>query len=1003
MKYKIMSKYIYMLSIALLFSLSAIAQEQISGRVVDQRGEPIEGVAISCVSSPRSKVISNQNGEFVISAEIGQAIDVDYSDAMLKRLWIDDKSIDIVLSDKDLVVRNGGVEQSSYRQTQSISTVSGGDIAKNSTANLTNALYGLMPGLMMSQNTGWEDNGTAIIRGGGSINGYSPLIVVDGFVRSMADVNLQDVESVSVLKDGAATALWGTRGANGVILVTTKRGRYNSMEVGVNYQHGVSIPVNMPEFADGYTFAMAKNEALINDGLDPIYDDYALAAFKDGSQADVYANTNWLEQGTRQFATNNQLDISVNGGGESVRYYSVIHYTNDVGILDDSAVNLYDGYNTQMKKYELSARMNIDIDASPNTLVSLSMYGVLRENKSPNNSDSDIFSYLFNTPSASFPVRNSNGSWASDSSFFKYNPIAEIGDIGYQKTNQRLLISDLKIRQDFSDFAPGLSANVGIGYDNSATFSEVASKSYSYVVSTIYKDDYFDDYFVRETSYGENTALEFDNTDLAAQYIRLSLKGDVAYNRAFGLHCLDAQVQYSQESYISSMGSNVIYYRHGASAVAGYNYANRYMVDLVANYSGTSLLSEGDQYRLYPAISGGWVISQENFMKGASGVDFLKLRASWGKSGNDDMEYDVDQQYWLSGYGYPYQSGNVGVAGLYEGTLGVTNLSCEVATKYNVGVDMQLFDKLWVTADAFLDQRRESLIDNSENISSVVGVPVAYENIGSMDTRGVELSVIWRDSHKDFNYYIGGNLSYLKSEIIENGEGYSPYSYQSKKGDPYGQIYGLEAIGYFSDQQDIDNSDDHTFSTVSPGDIKYKDQNGDHIINEDDIVAIGYSSSIPGLYYGINLGFEYKGFGVDAVFQGVGMYSKMLNTQSVYWPLRNNTSNISTWYLEDKIRWTEETKDTANLPRLTTQNNANNFQSSTQWLVDGSYLKLRNLNLYYNLPSKWIEPIGANKLQVYLRANNLFSIDSVPYMNCEDLSINYPDMTSVYLGVNVNF
>ena len=261
---------------------------------------------------------------------------------------------------------------------------------------------------------------------------------------------------------------------------------------------------------------------------------------------------------------------------------------------------------------------------------------------------------------------------------------------------------------------------------------------------------------------------------------------------------------------------------------------------------------------------------------------------------------------------------------------------------------------------------------------------------------------MWKKEYKNFSYYIGANFSYAKSKVIENGEGYQPYGYLSKKGYPIGQCFGWEAIGYFRDEEDIKNSPVQKFSEVRPGDVKYRDLNGDKVIDSNDQKAIGYSTAIPEIYYGINLGFEYKGFGVDALFQGVGHYSVILNTASVYWPLRNNT-NISNWYLNDKIRWTEDTKDIANVPRLTTLDNANNFRNSTQWLENGSYFKLRNLNVYYNFPSSWAKKVKMEKIQVYARANNLFSLDHVKYMNCEDLKINYPDMTSVYFGLNINF
>lgn len=350
-----------------------------------------------------------------------------------------------------------------------------------------------------------------------------------------------------------------------------------------------------------------------------------------------------------------------------------------------------------------------------------------------------------------------------------------------------------------------------------------------------------------------------------------------------------------------------------------------------------------------------------------------------------------------------FQAGNTSAgSSLKEGVLAMEQLDLEVADKYNIGLDMSLFKGLTFSIDGFYDKRTNILIDGSGLISSAIGVTIPQMNAGKVETKGTELSAMWKKEYKDFNYYIGANFSYAKSKVVENGEGYQPYGYLSKKGYPVGQCFGWEAIGYFRDEADIKSSPVQKFSEVRPGDVKYRDLNGDNVIDNNDQKAIGYSTAIPEIYYGINLGFEYKGFGVDALFQGVAHYSVMLNTASVYWPLRNNT-NISSWYLNDRIRWTEETKDIANVPRLTTLDNANNFRNSTQWLENGSYFKLRNLNVYYNLPSSWAKKVKMEKIQVYARANNLFSLDHVKYMNSEDLKINYPDMTSVYFGLNINF
>lgn len=900
-----------------------------------------------------------------------------------------------------------GSEKDQYgtplEQTQAISTISGETVARNSAHNLTNALNGLLPGLMVAQKTGWTDNAGLTIRGGGSLNGQEPLVIVDGVPRGLQYVNMEEIESVSVLKDGAATALWGARGSNGVIVVKTKRGQYQSKDVDVNYTFGIGLPINQPEFVDGYTYARMKNEALYYDGLPQQYDQAALDAFRDGSLPDLYANADWLGEALRNHTTNHQLNISLRGGGESLRYYAAVNYKNDQGMLNEKLTRFSDRYDAQMKKYDLNARINLDVDITKSTTATLSMFGLLREENRPGTTEANIFSYLYHTPSAAFPVRTSSGAWGG-STQFPDNPVAAIADVGYFKANRRMLQADLRLRQDFSALVKGLSAELSIAYDNDAVFRETGSKSYAYEVNNLVLNPGTGAYETVTETKGDNSALSISNKGLYSQYMRTVLEGKIAYDRTFGSHAVTGLLQYWQQSYVP-MGRNNSRYRQSYMLAGSYNYDNRYVADVVINRMGTSVLSDGNKYRTYPAVSAAWILSNEAFMKTQTMIDYLKLRASWGRSGNDNISYDLDKRFWIGSGGYQFQTPPVGSPGMIAGTLAIDNLDIEMADKYNVGVDLQMLgNRLSLTADVFMDKRRNMLVSSEALFSDVIGTGIPQQNVGAVDTKGVELSLTWQDKvGKDFSYYAGGNFSSVKSKIIENGEGYQPYDYLYEKGNRLGQCYGLEAIGYFNDWNDIENSPRQMFSDVRPGDIKYKDQNDDKKIDEFDKVAIGYSTSIPELFYGINLGFEYKGFGVDMVFQGVGRFSRMLNTRSVYWPLRNGNSNLSSWYIEDHVRWTEETKDIADLPRLTTLDNANNFRNSTQWLANGAYFKLRNLNVYYNLPRKWTKAMKLDKCQVYVRGNNLFSLDHIDYMNCEDLSINYSDLMSLYVGLNINF
>ena len=353
--------------------------------------------------------------------------------------------------------------------------------------------------------------------------------------------------------------------------------------------------------------------------------------------------------------------------------------------------------------------------------------------------------------------------------------------------------------------------------------------------------------------------------------------------------------------------------------------------------------------------------------------------------------------------GYNYTDGVLSQSGLREDTPAMRNLTLERVNKYNVGLDLRLFKRLTLTADAYLHQYDNALIGVENLYSSIYGVNVPKSNMGKYKRQGFEISAEWRDKiNKHFNYYVSANISRAKTEVQENGEGFKDYPWMSAKGLPIGQIFGYDAIGYFRDQADIESSPEQTFSQVRPGDIKYKDLNGDKIIDERDKKAIGHSGSIPEWYGGLTLGFEYKGFGMDFLFQGAAGWTRQLNIGSVYQPLRNN-ANISTWYLNKKIRWTEETKDIANMPRLSTLDNSNNYQTSTEWLEDGSFLKLRNVNIYYNLPKKWIAPLRMENCKIYVRGNNLFSLDHISYLNCENMTLNYPDMFSLYAGVNIKF
>lgn len=993
-----MNKILYTIGLIFTFSLGVMAQQKVDGVVKDSSGKPLSGVRVSKVGEFRYNSTTDDNGLFSLEVEEGDYIELNYADVILKRVKVSGNSLAFTLDpQQDAIVDLGFVKRTEETQTQSVAAIYADLLAKNATSTnrVNNAFFGLIPGLHLSQNTGWRNNASLNIRGRGGLNTGAPLVLVDGFPRGITNMTLEEIESVQVLKDGASTALWGARAADGVILINTKRGIYNSFDIDVNYRHGFNFPINKPEMADAYTYAMAQNEALHYDGLPLQYTAKQLDQFKTGMNPAYYPNVDWFKEGTRNFSQNNQANLMMRGGGKRVRYMALLDYKNEFGLLNEDYTHYSERYNSQIRNYELNLRMNLDVDITSSTKMKFGLYGIIGEDKRPNTAINTLFQNFYNVPAAAFPIKTLNNNWGSNT-IFQMNPLAAIADVGYVQENRRLLNADMRITQDFSMFLKGLSADIAVAYDNSATYQDIGSKTYLYEVGYLGQNGLP----VSET-YGTNTTMQVTSSKLSAQFIRASVEAKVNYDRAFQNHQVGASVVYRQELE-EPLERNASYYRQNVMGIVGYNYANRYMVDVVGNYYGTSVLLKGDKFRFYPAVSAGWNLSNEAFLQNATNLDLLKLRASWGRSATDGLAYGLSNYFWVGSGNYPFGDGMTTVNGLKEQKLPMRQLELETADKFDVGVDVRLWKNLTASVDYYYDRRSNILVANNK-ISGMLGISSAQENIGKVESRGLELSLGWSQQHKDFSYYVNGNWAWNDSKVLENGQAYQPYSYLYTKGHKVGQLFGLEAIGYFNDEADIARSPEQTFSVVRPGDVKYKDQNNDGRIDGEDRVAIGKSTTVPEMIFGLNFGFEYKGFGVDMVFNAVTGLTKLLNVANVHQPLRHGKSNISTWYLKDKIRWTEATKDIANVPRLSTLSNDNNYQTSTQWMEDGSFLKLRNLNVHYTLPQKWSKKMKMDKLQVYAKAQNVFSIDKIKYFNCESVSMGYPDLFSLYLGVNINF
>ena len=888
-------------------------------------------------------------------------------------------------------------------QTAAVSVIKADKTDRRSAKNIGNSILGEGNGLISLQNGGRyaAQNPTFYVRGLQTSSNNSPLILVDGIERDITSIAPEEVENVTILKDAAAVALYGYKGTNGAINIITKRGQYESRSIKVTYDHLFNTIANKPKFVDAYTYGMAINEARINDGLSARYSTQELNALRDGTKPYLYPNVNWVDETFRNTAMTNKYNIEFRGGAKKFRYYTMVDLISDKGFV--KSPNNNEGYSTQDKYVKGNLRMNLDIDLTETTDVRVNLLGVLQETSRPG-SQADLWDMVYTVPAAAFPVKDANGVWGgSDTWAGTSNPVAQSVGAAYYKNHSRTLMFDVTLKQDLGMFVKGLGAQVRVGYDNTSNIYEDHSKTYVYSVNAPSWADGDAEPSVKTATYGKDSEMG-SGAAVNTFARRLHFDGGFNYDRTFGKHSIYSQLKWDYE-YEDPNGVNNTIYRQNFTWFTHYGYNSRYFVDLALVESGSSRLAPNTKWSFSPTLSAAWVISNEDFMKQVSWVNFLKLRASAGIINADYLPGDdvwtyYAQQYATSGGVYPFDSGwNSEFGRTYLGQMATTNPDHEKAYKYNVGIDAKLFGALDVTFDYWMQQRKDIWVSSAGKYSAVLGMDAPYENAGRVDSHGFELGLDYTKNFGAVSFNLGGNLMYTKNKIKEMLEEPRLYDNLIQTGNPYGQIYGLEAIGFFKDEADIAASPAQNFSTVKPGDIKYRDVNGDNIIDANDKVAIGHSTTCPEIYYNFHIGAEWKGLGFYAMFQGTGNYSAILNTKSMYWPLVGNT-NISQYAYDN--RWTPENQN-AKLPRLSSESNANNYQTSTLWLADRSFLKLRNVEVYYNLPKSLLEKTKiVNGAKLYVRGIDLLCFDHIDESDPEAYGIN-PVNKSVALGLSVTF
>lgn len=984
----------------------AQSEDNVTGRVLDEKGKPVAGALVSVEENPLVRVATDKNGRFEITAVKGSRLKVQTGDDAMKVVKIENGSeLTVVMDYSSEKVNYGfGLQQTNAESTGAVSTVYAENIDKSSAFSIGNSLYGNVLGLTTMQSTGvvWEQMPSMYIRGLKTLNGNNGiLLVVDGLERdnnwqALKYITPEEVESVSVLRDAAALALYGYRGVNGVVNIVTKRGKYDTREINFSYDHAFNYMTRKPELADAYTYASALNEALTNDGKQVRYSQNELNAFKNGTSPYLYPNVNWWEEVFRDRGASDIATLSFRGGSTKMRYYTMMNLQNNRGFIKNFDTNA--DYSTQEKYSKANFRTNLDIDLSPKTKMQANIMGILNEFSRPGMGSDNLISKLYQLPSAAFPIRTESGLWGGNTTWGEnWNPVALTEGRAYSKGHTRGLYADMSLRQDLSSLTKGLGASVRIGYDNLASYWENHTKGYKYGMASVASWENGLPIAGEEITGGKDTEMSGDSK-LDWQYRAFNFQMNVDWQRQFGVHSLYSMLLYTYK-YDNAKGINNTFYRQNAGWYTHYGFKNRYFADFTLMASASNLLAPDHRWNVSPTVGLAWLISNEKFMQSQNVVDFLKLRASFGMLNTDNIP---GNGYWNEtvggGNGYPINNNFGGDGGWHEGRLASVNGTTEKAYKYNAGVDATLFKGLTLTVDGFYERRSDIWVSSDGQNSAVLGASGSYVNAGIVDSWGTEIGANYYKKMGNVELNLGGTFTYNRSKIIEMLEEPAAYDYTRSTGNPVGQIFGLQAIGYFVDQADIDNSLPQQFGPVKAGDIKYKDMNGDKVINSDDRVAMGYNSTCPEIYYSFSLGLEWKGLGFSAQFQGVGNYTAILSG-TYYHPLVDNTT-ISNYVYRN--RWTPETPN-ARFPRLTTETVDNNLQTSSLWLADRSFLKLRNCEVYYKLPSSWLNRFWVKNAKVYVRGVDLLCFDSIDQLDPEAMNSSYPATRSIHVGLSVGF
>ena len=991
----------------------------VTGTVVDaENGDPVIGATV-VVKGQKDGVITDLDGNFTIAIS-GSKAQLEFSYIGYRKKTVDVGDLGVINvkmeSDNQLlseVVVVGAGTQKKVSVTGSITSVKGLEL-KAPSSSLTTSFAGKLAGVISMTSTGEPGAASEFyIRGVSTFGGRAtPLILLDDVEISTADLKnipAETIESFSILKDASATAIYGARGANGVMLITTKTGKENEKtRINVTVENSFNKPMNFPDFVNGATWMEMYNEAQLtrNPGATPKYSQLDIDNTRNQVNPYIYPDVQWKDVIFKNMNMNQRANVNISGGGSKASYYMSLQANHDTGLLDTKKVY---SYNNNINNWGYNFQNNISYKITSTTKIDLHMNAQIRNKKGPNYSTSDLFAQMLYCNPINFPVtfpvqpgdthiRFGNAIWTGSS--VRTNPYAYMLS-SFKEYNENTLNTSLKINQKLDFVTKGLSVQAMVNWKN------WASSSYNRTIEPYY-------YGIKGGSYNPSNPTDYEIERLGTSgtdYLKTSdiskasdqtfyLDARVNYDRQFNLHHVTGMLMYMQREYRSSVLPER---NQGFSGRFTYDYGQRYLVELNFGYNGTERLAKKERFEFFPAVSLGWVISNEKFFEPMTKyIDNLKIRGSYGLVGSDETGLSAGAQHFL--YIDQVSLNNIGFTtgvdmnytlyGPLVTNYAVVNGGWERVKKLDIGIDLELFRQLTITADYFNEKRYNILLHREawpESLGYYTAKP--WSNKGKVDNWGIELSVNWRKEFtKDLYVDFRGNFTYTENKYVNLDEPVYPYVWKTSTGKPLSRTTGYIAQGLFSSQEEIDNSPTQNLgSTVKPGDIKYRDVNGDGKIDGSDQVMISPYGTTPRIQYGLGMNVTYKKFDFGVFFNGSAKRTIMISGIS---PFGQSDYNVMQFIADDY--WSESNPNpNAKYPRLglTSSQTANNTVASTYWMRNGNFIRFKTLELGYKFKYG----------RVYLNGDNIAVFSPFKLWDPE-LSWNaYPLQRTFNIGVQLNF